>query len=75
MHWRSVKLHEGNEENLPTASTCQVNASPRAALLPAWQRRVTVEQHYLKLPAYGSVEKTRSKLLKAIDESSQFSFS
>ena len=48
---------------------------PARALLLCLRGSVTVEQHYLKLPAYGSIEKTRSKLLKAIDESSQFSFS
>ena len=29
----------------------------------------TVWQHYVKLPAYSSADKTRSKLLKAIEES------
>ena len=29
----------------------------------------TVWQHYVKLPAYSSADKTRIKLLKAIEES------
>jgi hypothetical protein len=45
---------------------------PRFVLFPFASSNVL--QHYLKLPAYGSVEKTRSKLLKAIEESSHFSF-